>query len=275
MSKLQSAQAFSEDLYISHSQIFTYMNCSLKYRFQYLENKPYERVSIAPMFGSAIHAAIETYYRGVKNNRRVKPEELIEQFRVHLELNLEQQTVPVIYKKDLPDNETALDMGEAMLRTFHEDRISSDFTVLDVEVPLTATLYQENGQPTDYKLAGIIDVIFKDKLGNVSVVDNKTAARSMNQTTADENNQMTAYAYLLAANKYVFPTAPVTCRFDVLRKLKKPQLEHISTIRTSDDRKRFARIAIGVLDSIDAGVFIPQTSWLCTDCGYKGACRKW
>lgn len=272
---LQSAQEFEQELYISYSQIFTYMNCSLKYRFQYLENKPYERVSIAPIFGSAIHAAIERHYRGLKNNHIITLDELVEEFHIHLELNLEQQTVPVIYKNDLKDMETAYAMGEAMLGLVHKNTINADLVVVDVEVPLTATLFREDGQPTDYKLAGVIDVIFKDKQGDLIVADNKTAARAMAQNTADENNQMTSYAYLLAANKLVFPTATVTCRFDVFRKLKTPKIEHVYTSRTSDDRKRFARIANGVLDAIDAGIFIPQSSWLCADCGYQDACNKW
>jgi len=181
----------------------------------------------------------------------------------------------VIYKKDLKDIETAFAMGGAMLGLIHENDVNSDLVVVDVEVPLTATLYREDGEPTDYKLAGVIDVIFKDQQGNLIVVDNKTAARAMAQNTADENHQMTSYAYLLAANKYVFPTAPVTCRFDVFRKLKTPKIEHVYTSRTADDRRRFARIANGVLDAIDAGVFIPQSSWLCADCGYQDACGKW
>ena len=275
MTILQSAQEFGQELYISYSQVFTYMNCSLKYRFQYLENKPYERVSIAPIFGSAIHAAIERHYRGLKNNQIITLDELVEEFRIQLELDLKQQPVPVIYKKDLPDKATAFAMGEAMLGLIHNNSTHSDLVVVDVEVPLTATLHKDDGQPTDYKLAGVIDVIFKDKEGNLIVVDNKTAARTMAQETADENHQMTSYAYLLAANKYVFPTAPVTCRFDVFRKLKTPKLEHVYTSRTADDRKRFARIANGVLDAIDAGIFIPQSSWLCADCGYQDACGKW
>lgn len=275
MAILQSAQEFSQELYISYSQVFTYMNCSLKYKFQYLENKPYERVSIAPIFGSAIHGAIERHYRALKNNHIIPLDELVEEFRIQLELNLEQQTVPVIYKKDLKDMETAFAMGEAMLGLIHENDVNSDLVVVDVEVPLTATLYREDGEPTDYKLAGVIDVIFKDQQDNLIVVDNKTAARAMTQNTADENHQMTSYAYLLAANKLVFPTATVTCRFDVFRKLKTPKLEHVYTSRTADDRRRFARIANGVLDAIDAGIFIPQSSWLCADCGYQDACGKW
>ena len=63
----------NNELHISHSQIFTYLNCSLKYRFQYVENKPPERISIALPFGTAIHAAIEMYYRSLKNDGSVEP----------------------------------------------------------------------------------------------------------------------------------------------------------------------------------------------------------
>ena len=38
------SQLVSNELHISHSQIFTYLNCSLKYRFQYIENLPQERI---------------------------------------------------------------------------------------------------------------------------------------------------------------------------------------------------------------------------------------
>ena len=97
----------------------------------------------------------------------------------------------------------------------------------------------------------------------------------MSQTSADENLQMSAYAYLLASNKYVFPTAPVKCRFDVLRKLKTPKLETVQTARTAQDRKRFAKIANAVLAGIDAGIYMPQPSWMCSDCAYSDACKAW
>ena len=96
------------------------------------------------------------------------------------------------------------------------------------------------------------------------------------RSTADDNGQMTAYAYLLAANKYVFPTSPVKCRFDLFRKLKTtPKLEHVHTIRTAADRRRFAKIANAVLAAIDAGIFMPQPSWMCADCAYSDACKAW
>ena len=123
---------------------------------------------------------------------------------------------------------------------------------------------------------GILDVVFRDENGEILVVDNKTASKPMAQSTADDNGQMTAYAYLLAANKYVFPTSPVKCRFDLLRKLKTtPKLEYVHTIRTAADRRRFAKVANAVLAAIDAGIFMPQPSWMCADCAYSDACKAW
>jgi putative RecB family exonuclease len=86
---------------------------------------------------------------------------------------------------------------------------------------------------------------------------------------------MTAYSYLLASNKYVFPTAPVKCRFDLLRKLQTPKLEHVYTSRTAPDRKRFAKISNAVLAAIDAKIHMPQPSWMCSDCAYSEACKGW
>ena len=204
---------------------------------------------------------------------------LYERFQTCLELDLEHTDVPLIFKKDLSDHKAAVEMGNAILKVFYENIVQTVQTaqeIVAVELPLAATLYTDAGQPTDFKLAGILDVVFRDEKGEILVVDNKTASKPMAQSTADDNGQMTAYAYLLAANKYVFPTSPVKCRFDLLRKLKTtPKLEHVHTIRTAADRRRFAKIANAVLAAIDNGIFMPQPSYMCSDCGFSEACKAW
>jgi putative RecB family exonuclease len=62
---------------------------------------------------------------------------------------------------------------------------------------------------------------------------------------------------------------------DTLLKTKAPKLVQYHTTRTAEDRKRFAKITNAVLAGIDARVFIPCKSWLCSDCQYAGACRNW
>jgi len=276
MSKKQALQAFNQELHISHSQIFTYLNCSLKWAFQHYMGLPIERLSIALPFGSAIHAAIELYYRSLKNRGQAEPLKAIcDRFETCLELDLDNTTVPIIYKKNTPDKESAIEMGKAMLKAFYDSVNLDGIEIVDVELPLSATLFTDDGKATDFKLVGILDLVLRDENGEIIVVDNKTAARPMAQSTADDDNQMTTYSYLLAANKYVFPTAPVNCRFDILRKLKTPKLEQVSTIRTAEQRRRFAKIANAVLAGIDAGIFMPQPSWMCGDCAYSDACKAW
>jgi len=64
----QALQKFQQELYISYSQMFTYLNCSLKYQFQYVEQRPAERISSALPLGKMIHSVLETYYREVKEH---------------------------------------------------------------------------------------------------------------------------------------------------------------------------------------------------------------
>jgi putative RecB family exonuclease len=276
MTKRQALQEFKSELHISHSQIFTYLNCSLKYYFQYVKHMPPERISIALPFGSAIHSAIEMYYRALKNHNQLEPlKALWERFEDCLDIELSCTDMPVIYKKDLPDKSGAVAMGKAMLEAFYETVDLSGQEIVAVEIPLSATLFTDEGEPTDFKLIGVIDLLLMDENRELIVVDHKTVAKPMAQSTADDDNQMTAYSYLLASNKYVFPTAPVKCRFDLLRKLKRPKIECVFTSRTAEDRKRFAKIANAVLSGIDAQIYIPQPSWQCGDCAYGNACKAW
>jgi putative RecB family exonuclease len=73
MSRNQALTSFSQDLYVSHSQIFTYLNCSLKYRFHYVEKRKPERISIALPFGKAMHAAEELFYNSLKAGGHKEP----------------------------------------------------------------------------------------------------------------------------------------------------------------------------------------------------------
>ena len=276
MTKRQALQEFKSELHISQSQIFTYLNCSLRYFLNYVRGLPPECISIALLFGSAIHAAIEMYYRSLKNSGHAEPlEAIIGRFEDCLGLDLDNVDVPIIFKKDMPDRDGAMAMGKAILKAFYESVDLKNMEIIDVEMPLSATLFTDEGKPTDFKLIGVIDLLLMDENHELIVVDNKTAAKPMAQSTADDDNQMTAYSYLLASNKFVFPTAPVKCRFDLLRKLKKPKVEYVYTSRTAADRKRFAKISNAVLAAISAQIFFPKKSWMCGDCSHKKTCQAW
>jgi putative RecB family exonuclease len=274
MTRKQALQKFQSELHISYSQIFTYLACSLKYKFQYFERRRHERVSIALMFGSAIHSAIERYYRSLKENG--VPDllwQIQDFFQDHLNADLNSRDIPILYKKETPDRKSTIEMGKGLLKAFYEGIDVIGFEIAGIELPLTARLFNEDGKPMDMIVTGIIDLLLKDAQGNIIAVDNKTAKQPYAQATVDEDLQLTSYAYLLASNKFVFPTADVYCRFDVMRKLKTPKFEQHYTIRTAAQRRRFAKLTNAILAGIDARIFIPNKSWMCGDCQFVKACE--
>jgi len=276
MSKKQAFQAFQSELHISYSQIFTYLACSLKYKFQYVEQRPHEHVSIALPVGSAIHSAIERYYRSLKDKDVLEPLEVIQEvFEVSLNADLDNRDIPILFKKETPDRNSTIHMGKALLKAFYENIDLTGFEIAGIELPLTARLFNENGEAMDMVVTGIIDLLLKDAKRNVIAVDNKTAKNPYAQATVDADLQLTSYSYLLASNKYVFPTADVYCRFDVMRKLKKPKFQQHYTIRTAPQRRRFAKLTNAILAGIDAKVFIPNRNWMCGDCQYANVCEAW
>jgi putative RecB family exonuclease len=276
MTRSQALQMLKEKLHISYSQIFTYLACSLKYKFQYVENRLYERISINLPFGGAIHIVVERYYRTLKEKNIIEPLKVMEElFEDCINLELDHTDIPVIYKKEAPDRKSVIQLGKSMLKAFYDGIDLTNFEVVDVEVPLSARLYTDESEATDFMLIGIIDLLLMDKNRELIVVDNKTAVKAKNQSDVDDDLQFSAYSYLLASNRFTFPTATIKCRMDVLRKLKNPKLEHYHTTRTAEQRKRFAKIANAVLAGIDSRIFIPNKSWLCSDCQFINACEAW
>ena len=119
MTRKQALQDFQSELHISYSQIFTYLACSLKYKFQYFERRQHERVSIALPFGSAIHSSIERYYRSLKDKGSLEPLEVIQEvFEDNLNADLDQRDISILYKKETPDRKSAIEMGKGLLRRF-------------------------------------------------------------------------------------------------------------------------------------------------------------
>jgi putative RecB family exonuclease len=154
-----------------------------------------------------MHAAEELFYRSMKDGRNKEPlAALHEKFEEVLRKSLEKNAgTPVIWKKNMPDQAGTIAMGQSMLTAFYESIDLSGYAVVEVELPLSARLYSDDGLPTDFMLVGILDLLLMDENDEAVVVDNKTAAQPMSQASADENLQMSAYAYLLAANRMCSP----------------------------------------------------------------------
>ena len=273
----QALQQLQSALHISASQIFCYLACSLKYQFQYVQKSNPQHLSVALPFGKAIHQAIEKYYRSIMETGKPALLDTIEDlFTESISLALDDASVPVLYKNETPDRDSVIEMGRKMLSVFHENTDLTGMEIVGTEIPLSTRLFTDQGEPTDFKLVGILDLLLKDNNSEeLLIVDNKTSKQKKSQDTVDSDLQMSAYSYLLAGQGSIFPRVPVNCRFDVLRKLKTPKMEHYYTVRTAEDRRRFSKIATAVLSGIENRIFIPVKSWMCADCQFKEECDRW
>ena len=271
--QVQKLRDFRAELHISHSQIFTYLNCSLKYNFAYVEGRIPERRPEALLLGSAIHAGIARYYWGLGKYGHPEPLSLLQDLvEDHLIWDIGDNDIPVAYKEGSGKKNLLAD-GRRLVETFF--RNIEPMEVVSVEQPLSASLYDEEGNPTDMKLIGIVDCIQRDKDGNLIIIDNKTANRAYSKDKIDQDLQMTVYSYLAAASGLVPAKSETLHRFDVLLKLKQPRLDVYHTTRSAAERKRLAKIINQVLRGIEASVFFPNPSWMCSDCQYAQACVKW
>lgn len=77
----------------------------------------------------------------------------------------------------MPDRKSVIKLGKAMLKAFYESVDLSGYQIVDVEMPLSARLYTDESEATDFKLIGIIDLLLMDENRELIVVDNKTAIK--------------------------------------------------------------------------------------------------
>jgi putative RecB family exonuclease len=265
-------------LHISHSQIWSYLNCGLRYWFQYVKGLPKERTSIALIFGGAIHKALERYYLDImRDNGPTALAILQEIFTDNITQGTDNTDIPIFYKKDTPDKDGAIAQGQLMLEKVYLDlQPPPGMMVAGVEMPLAAPVRDPQGNDMDMVLTGILDlVLMQTKTMTPVVVDFKTAKLAKSRAAADEDIQLSMYAYLMDQAGYADLSDPLPCRFMVLRKLKTPKLETVTTLRTQDHMPRLEKLMYAVLTGIEHQVFIPCKSWLCSDCAYADACRDW
>ena len=115
-------QHMKQELHISASQIFTYLGCSLKYKFMYVEQRPQEHLSVALPFGKAIHLGIERYYKSIMDTGKIAPLETMKDlFTESMTLAFDDTSVPILYKKEAPDRDSVIEMGMKLLTVFCEN----------------------------------------------------------------------------------------------------------------------------------------------------------
>jgi putative RecB family exonuclease len=112
-----------------------------------------------------MHAAQELFYRSMKDGRNQEPlKPCMRSSKRYCESRWKRTPdTPVIWKKNMPDQAGTVAMGQSMLTAFYESIDLSGYAVVEVELPLSARLYSDDGLPTDFMLVGILDLLLMDE----------------------------------------------------------------------------------------------------------------
>jgi len=249
--------------HLSASQINLYIQCSLKYKYQYVDQipKPFKPSGLA--FGSVMHSAIEWLHKERIKGKQVSLERLYKIFETDwFSLRVDTR----IQFKDGEDEVKLLLTGKEMLGIYFNSPLNS---IKSAEVPFHVPLLNiSTGEELMVPLEGIIDLIEKDDV----IVEFKTSARSMDPESLNDYLQLTAYSY---AYRTLFGRGPKTLKVINFVKAKTPKMVVIETSREKSDYERFFYIAREVLKGINSGLFFPKQSFMCKDCEYGGLCKKW
>ena len=257
--------------HLSYSQINQWLGCQSQYWYQRIEELKPMDISSSLIVGSAYHTTAEMYYNArMKNHKPVGLNEMIDVFEHILEEEDNEQRVNW-GRSNLKDE---VIKAEGCFKAFLEGQDESEI----VAVEELFKLELDNLPP----IIGRIDLIERNKAGDIIIVDLKTAATKPSSSfdpfvlgDIDASHQMTLYK-MWAQNEY--PDENILLRMDYLIKSKKnPSFMKVFTERTQSEMVSLENLIRSVYNQIQmaqAGVInpLPVRSFRCNGCGYRAAC---
>ena len=260
-----------EQLHISYSQLKTYLMCPQKYMYQYVLGAEWERKSAALPFGSAIHKAVESYYRSLQEMGEIlSVEVVVDVFDRVLEEQIVNSEVEIIFK-DGEDLVTLRKQGAELLKVFLKE--VKPQKIVGVEVPFSvkiSDLINSDGF-LPIRLVGIFDLVESDGESYL-VIDLKTSSQRYSELKLKHDLQATIYSFAMAKMNLAISENSTLVRYDVLLKQKKPAMERYFVSRTKDDHYRLVQLLNQVLRAIELRVFFRLNDWMCSDCPFAKRC---
>lgn len=249
--------------HLSSSQINLYLECSLKYKFQYIDKipKPFKPSGLA--LGSTIHSTLSWFHKEKMNGNNVSLERF---YRIFDADWYSQKLDNEIRYKDGEAEMKLVFMAKEMLGLYLYNPIKE---IKGTEVPFVVPLINpSNGRSLGISLEGFIDLIEKDD----TIVEFKTSSQTMNSGDIEDYLQLTAYSY---AYEILYQRPPKLLKVINFVKTKKPKMNVLETKRNKTDYQRLFYLAGQVLKGIKSQIFFPRQSFWCKDCEYDMYCKAW
>ncbi len=255
-----------EEPHLSYSQINSYMQCGLKYRFNYIDRVEPEFTPSALHFGRAIHSGIQAFLQSSLEADPLRADQLVD---IYHEEWRGLDGPPVRYSKR--ESEESLFNTARQIFTVFAEQHDPAIEVIAVEEAFTLDLAALSEDcPRDMPpLMGYVDAILKN--GSTVLVDYKTSSRKPN----GDVNAMQLVAYSLAASDLGYDPNEIQYRYEYLLKTTNPELVQRPVVIDDNDRRRFLKTTTTVWKGIQSSIFYPNPSYLCSSCAYQRHCNEW
>lgn len=249
--------------HLSSSQINLYLQCSLKYKFLYVDRLPKLFKPSGLAFGSVIHSALSWLHKQRMNGNGVSLERLYKIFDA--DWYSQKLDTDIRYKDGEAEMKLVVMAKELLTLYFRTPHREVKGSEVHFAVPLANP---SNGKGFGIEMEGWFDLIEKDD----TIVEFKTSAQTMNQDDADNHLQLTIYSYAYAM---LYGKPPKLLKVVNFVKNKKPKMIVLGTERNKADYQRLFYLSSEVQKGIRSKVFFPRQSFMCKDCEYEQPCRAW
>jgi len=252
--------------HLSYSQISCYMNCALKYGFNYIERLEPSFTPSALHFGHTMHSGIQAFLQSTLEGDPLRADQLVDVYRQEW-LTLDG---PPIRYSARESEDGLLNKARELFSLFVDQHdYSSEVIAVEEQFDLDLNGLDEEGPRDLPPLTGYVDAIIRN--GATALIDYKTSSRKPN----GDVNAMQLAAYSLGATTLGYEPNELQYRYEYLVKTAKPELVSCPVRVEDDDRRRFLKITSRVWQGIQSGIFYPNPGYLCSSCGYQKHCTEW
>ncbi|PIS12641.1 hypothetical protein COT69_02960 [candidate division WWE3 bacterium CG09_land_8_20_14_0_10_39_24] len=231
--------------YMSYSQINTYNQCPLQYKYRYVLKMP-TKPSHALTFGQSIHNTLKIFHTQERKGSLTGDLDILKIF--------EKAFIPLGYENSAHIKKRR-EQGKEMLLNYVKTRKGNFGVPKFIEEKFKLTKFE-------VPLLGFIDRI-DYKNGEYEIIDYKTGSLK-NQNFVDKNEQLTIYA--MAAKDCFGITAKTLALYFIEDNVK------INTARTEKDLEKEKGAIDEVITSIRTSSFEPKAGQRCRYCDFSKIC---
>lgn len=167
---------FDMGLFISVSQIRTFIMCPRKYELKYVRGIEPAFLPVPLAFGTAIHRALAFAYTEIEGAKKLPPLDTVTD--VFQSAWAEAKTGPVPLLEDDDVGEATIEAGCGMLAVFYREVLAGDLPLVEaVEKDFVVDLHDPvTGELLEEQLIGTIDLLLREGEHRVSASTRRRAA---------------------------------------------------------------------------------------------------